>query len=717
MKRIGTTISVVFSLINSLRTRWGGDANLRLTARLPIITALAVAILLGVLPAVLPQSSAHAASGYLADEIGNTEISVDVDEEFSVVLWLTDVSYLAGYDCAITISGPATAIDTAVHGSWFEYGHTVLAGGTATATYGSGLLSSPTSISGSGDLVVFTLRGTDDGVVAINVDGDVLCLGDTDAEEIIITAPSTLYVTVGTGEGDSMQGGIADEQQGGEAPPNETEPSEEEQEFLDSGSTYYVDGSVETTGETGSSEDPFKTIAEAVQVADDGDTILVAGENDQDGIEYQETLTIADEITVSGGRNRAASWGQVEGYKSIIRAATANDTCVTFTGQSKQPLIEYFTMTGGKQGVHCAAATGPIIKYNKIIGNTSSSATTYGGGIELVGTNNPGVVAVVKYNTIDSNSAALGGGIDLYDYDEYAPIIDGNIITRNNATIGGGGISVRLCSDSNLMISNCIIAGNTASEGSSTSERGGGIYCYLSDASIFCNTIVCNRASTTRGGGIHIRSGSLAADATVSDCILWGNYASNGTTPSQIGMEKGTESCTATVSYSDVYGGQPTSSEIGTGCTLNWGTGQGESVPINSDPKFVSLGGWNGATFEIGNYRLLPYSPCIDKGTNTGAPSSDILNMGRPVDGDESGVSTTDMGAYEMGAFEIHTWPIPGDATLNCVVNVLDLIQIRSKLGQNPSQGSNWRFDVNEDGRINILDLIFTRNRLNNQCQ
>jgi len=67
-----------------------------MTARLPIIVALAITVLLGVLPAILPQSTAHAASGYLADEIGNTEISVDVDEEFSVVLWLTDVSYLAG---------------------------------------------------------------------------------------------------------------------------------------------------------------------------------------------------------------------------------------------------------------------------------------------------------------------------------------------------------------------------------------------------------------------------------------------------------------------------------------------------------------------------------------------------------------------------------------------------------------------------------------------
>ena len=41
-------------------------------------------MLLGVLPAILPQSSAHAASVYLADELGNTEINVDVDDDVTI---------------------------------------------------------------------------------------------------------------------------------------------------------------------------------------------------------------------------------------------------------------------------------------------------------------------------------------------------------------------------------------------------------------------------------------------------------------------------------------------------------------------------------------------------------------------------------------------------------------------------------------------------------
>ena len=78
---VGIVISIGFGLIHILSTRRRATRDdLRLTAPLrsfrsprslgsPIIAALAIIMLLGVLPAILPQSSAHAASGYLADEV------------------------------------------------------------------------------------------------------------------------------------------------------------------------------------------------------------------------------------------------------------------------------------------------------------------------------------------------------------------------------------------------------------------------------------------------------------------------------------------------------------------------------------------------------------------------------------------------------------------------------------------------------------------------
>ncbi|HUU82808.1 MAG TPA: dockerin type I repeat-containing protein, partial [Phycisphaerae bacterium] len=61
-------------------------------------------------------------------------------------------------------------------------------------------------------------------------------------------------------------------------------------------------------------------------------------------------------------------------------------------------------------------------------------------------------------------------------------------------------------------------------------------------------------------------------------------------------------------------------------------------------------------------------------------------------------------------------WPILGDTNGDCRVNILDLIFIRNKLNQPVGTGDNWKADVNEDTKINILDLIFVRNKLNTQC-
>ena len=64
-------------------------------------------------------------------------------------------------------------------------------------------------------------------------------------------------------------------------------------------------------------------------------------------------------------------------------------------------------------------------------------------------------------------------------------------------------------------------------------------------------------------------------------------------------------------------------------------------------------------------------------------------------------------------------WPIPCDVNKDCKVNILDLISVRNKLNQPVSSGDNIYADVNlpaPDGKINILDLIAVRNKLNTQC-
>ncbi|HUS57675.1 MAG TPA: dockerin type I domain-containing protein [Planctomycetota bacterium] len=72
---------------------------------------------------------------------------------------------------------------------------------------------------------------------------------------------------------------------------------------------------------------------------------------------------------------------------------------------------------------------------------------------------------------------------------------------------------------------------------------------------------------------------------------------------------------------------------------------------------------------------------------------------------------------HEVVEDNLRAWPrIHGDANMDCRVNILDLIFIRNRLGRDVTTGDNWQADVNEDGRINILDLIYARNRLNTTC-
>jgi len=60
----------------------------------------------------------------------------------------------------------------------------------------------------------------------------------------------------------------------------------------------------------------------------------------------------------------------------------------------------------------------------------------------------------------------------------------------------------------------------------------------------------------------------------------------------------------------------------------------------------------------------------------------------------------------------LETWPIPGDSNFDGKVDILDMIFVRNRLYEEVESGDNWRADHTGDGSINVLDMILVRNRL-----
>lgn len=195
-------------------------------------------------------------------------------------------------------------------------------------------------------------------------------------------------------------------------------------------------------------------------------------------------------------------------------------------------------------------------------------------------------------------------------------------------------------------MSGCTVYGNTAGYGggignkgilnscniygNSSSSKGGGVYNYNYGKII--NSIILGNASSQIGGGIYNYNNSV-----VSNCTVYANTASKGS--GGIHCKKGT--VTNCISWNNII-----ADIMGDGvsfCCFREATSGGGN--ISNNPMFINTSD-DCSTWD---FRLQPQSPCIDKGTTSGAPPTDIIGVKRPQG---AGV---DMGAYES----YNTTPTP----------------------------------------------------------
>ena len=292
----------------------------------------------------------------------------------------------------------------------------------------------------------------------------------------------------------------------------------------------------------------------------------------------------------------------IDGF--TIRGGNANGSSnLTVNGNS------IFRTNGG--GIHTYNGTNTLTN-NTLSGN---SANTYGGGFYIRnGTN------TLTNNTLSGNSAHYGGGIVVYNGTNNT--LTNNTLLGNSADLEGGGFYIR---NGTNTLTNNTLSGNSANYGGGIYTDGG-----TNNYATLTNNTLSGNSANYGGGGIYTYDGTN----TINNCIFWAN----------------TQGGNAAIAGSDILNStaNPATNTV-TYCLtqLNSTYSTGTGIINNQNPLFVNAADIDGAdnihrTADDG-LLLSTCSPAINVGTNTNAPTTDIL-------GNAIYSSLKDMGAYELQA-------------------------------------------------------------------
>jgi hypothetical protein len=381
------------------------------------------------------------------------------------------------------------------------------------------------------------------------------------------------------------------------------------------GDTWYVNGSVSSSGNGKSWATAFKTVQKGIDEALDGETVLVAS-----GTYVENLASWGNNIVLSSTNPLDPSV-----VSNTILDGNKTGPVIAFNGaETEACVLSGFTIQNGsaQNGAGVLGGTGAFRTHATIRNNviTGNSAGANGGGLAycdgvvedntIMGNSAAGVGGglylshgLIQRNVISGNSTGTGGGLK-----ECGGTIERNIITGNSVGQYGGGLR-----DCGGTIQNNLIAGNTAG------YSGGGLFgC---GGTLRDNTIVGNAARNGNGGALYSCRGAI------TNCVIWANTATGAET-------------------------QLSDSSVPTYSCIQFWTGGGEGN-IVKDPRFADPDGPddNPATFEDNDYRLEVHSPCIDAGKNEAWMTGAVDLDGNPRIVLALSSAIVDMGACEHNAF------------------------------------------------------------------
>jgi predicted outer membrane repeat protein len=392
------------------------------------------------------------------------------------------------------------------------------------------------------------------------------------------------------------------------------------------------------------------------------------------------TLTINDssvdqnQATSSGGGIYINTPGDVTLNNTDV---TRNDS--TGSGAIGGGITNYgsLEMHGGRIALNSAASSGgglwmyPFstadIYDASINDNHTTEDPSNGGGIY----NSDGLAllqgSTVEGNYVSGTASALSHGGGIYSTGAYGVItlIDSQVLNNDAIRLGGG----IFFENGNIAITNSIIRNNTVS---GTPSSGGGLFNGYYGTAVVKQSEFSANISAEGGGGI-----SNLGALTLENVTLSGNSALSGagilsifdestlvsilnstiygnTVPGGSGSGGLVTYNSATIKNTiiagndnnecwDVSGTNITSSGNNLSSDNTCGFSQPSDHP--STPPLLGLLAGNGGFSKT--HALLPGSPAIDAGTNSGCPDHDQRGWDRPIDGDRDGTATCDIGAYE----------------------------------------------------------------------